>query len=261
MPAHGGVSSPNASEPRPSEQSGSSRWASKPAETSSRSGSKSRSAGTAPRVERVQEPGLGRARPAAAGSRSRPRPRPRRARRPRRCPGRTATGGADVEHRRVVLEDRLGAVAVVGVPVEHGHPLDARRRGRGRPRLRRGSRCRSPSPGPPRRGGRAGGRRRTRSRSRRRARRRPPRSRLRRRAPPRRSCGSLTTVSGSSARRRRGAERSIAARWSGSWTRSRSRAGRRRPAPPSRHRIRPRRAPPRPSGRAAPGAPGPGRAA
>ncbi len=50
-----------------------------------------------------------------------PAPAPRSIGRPRARVERPLVE-ADVEHRRVVVEDGLGAVAVVGVPVEDGHP-------------------------------------------------------------------------------------------------------------------------------------------
>ena len=61
---------------------------------------------------------------ASGGCDSRPRRRRRRARpaKPRKC-GNQPAAGIDVdragEHRRVLVEDRLGAVAVVGVDVDH----------------------------------------------------------------------------------------------------------------------------------------------
>ena len=65
-----------------------------------------------------------------------PAPPPRSARLP--SPDRTGTGGARRRARPGPPEDGLGAVAVVGVPVEHRHALDARGP-RAPPRRLRGS--------------------------------------------------------------------------------------------------------------------------
>ncbi len=90
----------------------------------------------------------------------------------------------DREHVRIGEEDRLGAVAVVDVPVDDRDAPDAAHLP-----VRAGSRCRcsrrrrSPSTAPARRGGRAGARARRRCRPCRRARRRPRRSSRPRRVP------------------------------------------------------------------------------
>ena len=60
----------------------------------------------------------------------------------------------DREHRGVEPEDRLGAVAVVHVPVDDSHPTEAARcLGMPNRRRRRSRRGRNPSPGPVARGG------------------------------------------------------------------------------------------------------------
>ena len=103
--------------------SGSLRWASKPAEMNSQSGRCASTIGaitssnawryTSPRVPagngRLQVR-LRRVRAARLGGPARPRVQRRLVRR-------------DVQHPRVVVEDVLGAVAVVHVPVDDGHPL------------------------------------------------------------------------------------------------------------------------------------------
>ena len=132
MSATARVSSPNACDERPRLHSGSSRWASKPAETIRRPGSKSRSARQRLVLEGVHEPALRR----PGGERDVHRRALARAAAPLgAAPGpriERVLVERHVEHVRVVPEDRLGAVAVVGVPVEHRHPLDA-----GGPRVRR----------------------------------------------------------------------------------------------------------------------------
>ena len=248
-----GSSSPNACDERPRLHSGSSRWASKPAETIRRPGSKSRSAGSAScsnasrnpartaRGERnVHRRALARASAALGAA---PGPRIER-----------VLVERDVEHIRVVPEDRLGAVSVVRVPVEHRHPLDAARPAHGPPRRRRGSRGRSPWRGPPRHGGPAAGPGRTPPRRRRPARRRPPPWRRPRRRPRRRSSARSRPCRGRSPLRPRSRELADAGQ---ELARVHAleilrpppgRAPRRAHAPPER------RASPRPSGRAAPGA-------
>ena len=113
----------------------------------------------------------------------RPAPSPTTSTRPR--PGRVVLVlvQRDREHARIGEEDRLGAVAVVDVPVDDRDAADAAHLpGRGGSRCRCSRRCRSPSRGRARRGGRAGARGRRRSRPCRRGPRRPRRSRRRPRA-------------------------------------------------------------------------------
>ena len=103
----------------------------------------------------------------------------------------------DRQHGRVVAEDRLGAVAVMDVPVED---RDARRAaGELRPARRHRGRVeagRSPSAGPPRRGARAAARARTRCRCRPPPRPRPPPASRRPRAARRCRCPARSTPRG-----------------------------------------------------------------